>query len=215
MEQIETFESNKISKKLPIIGIVFIVIVIFGLISMDRPEYNYRINSEEMLDKTLKRDYVIRFDQFFDMYHNHDTLYRFIDLRSAHDFQVGHLSGAINIPLSKILNDEYKNIVNQDKKMNVLYYSDQCGACGPWMILTQLGYKNNYILAGGYDYVTKHIIDDYSPMMGDFSAEKAKYDFKAVLNSTTGSSSTNSSSDSNVPVPVIKKNKGKKEEGGC
>ncbi len=210
------FEHKKISKKLPIIGVAFIVIVIFGLISMEKPKHVYRISTKEMLKKTLQHDYIIKQDKFFDIYYNHDSLYRFIDLRSAHDYQVGHLPGAINIPLAKILNDEYKNIVNQDKKINVLYYSDQCGACGPWMILTQLGYKNNYVLAGGYDYVTQHIINEYSPMLGDYSAEKAKYDYKAVINSTGGSSSSvSSSASSDAPVPVIKKKAKKEEEGGC
>lgn len=209
-------ESFKISKKLPIIGIVFILVVIFGLLTMEKPKHHYRMNTEEMLTKTLQHDYIIRFDKFFDIYHNHDSLYRFIDLRSAHDFQVAHLSGAINIPLSKILNNEYKDIVNQDKKINILYYSNQCGACGPWMILTQLGYKNNFILAGGYDYVTKNIIDKYSPMLGDYSEEKAKYDYKTVTNNTAGGSSASASSSDNAPVPVIKKkSKKKEEEGGC
>jgi len=208
-------ESKKISNKLPIIGIAFIVLVIFGLLTMEKPKHHYRISTEKMLAKTLQHDYIIRFDKFFDIYHNNDSLYRFIDLRSAHDFQVGHLNGAINIPLSKILDDEYKDIVNQDKKINVLYYSDQCGACGPWMILTQLGYKNNFILAGGFDYVTQHIINEYSPMLGDYSAEKPKYDYKTIINSTGGSSSVSVSSNSDVPVPVIKKKKKKEEEGGC
>lgn len=208
-------ESKKISKKLPIIGIAFIVIVIFGLLTMEKPKHRYRISTEQMLKKTLKHDYLIRFNKFFDIYHNNDSLYRFIDLRSAHDFQVGHLQGAINIPLSKILDDDFKNIVNQDKKINVLYYSDQCGACGPWMILTQLGYKNNYVLAGGYDFVTKHIIEEYSPMLGDYSAEKAKYDYKAVVNTVGGNASVSSSSNTDTPAPVIKKKVKKEEEGGC
>jgi len=208
-------ENKKISNKLPIIGTVFIVIVIFGLLTTEKPKHHYRMNTEEMLAKTLEHDYIIRFDKFFDIYHNHDSLYRFIDLRSAHDFQVGHLPKAINIPLSKILDNQYRDIVNQDKKINILYYSDQCGACGPWMILTQLGYKNNFILAGGYDYVTEHIIKEYSPMLGNYSAEKAKYDFKAVINSTGGNSSASSPPNASIPAPAIKKKPKKEEEGGC
>lgn len=207
-------ESKKISNKLPIIGILFIAIVIIGLITMERPKHHYRLNTEEMLQKTLKRDYVIKYDKFLDIYYNNDSLYRFIDLRSAHDFQVSHLKGAINIPLSKILSDEYKDIVNQDEKINVFYHTNQVGACGPWMVLTQLGYKNNYVLGGGYEYVTKHILDEYSPMLGNFSDEKAKYDYKKVISNTAGGASAASSS-SNTPAPIIKKKAVKEEEGGC
>ncbi len=209
-----SLESKKISNKLPTIGTIFILVVIIGFLTMERPKHVYRLTTDEMLSKTMAHDYIIRFDKFFDIYYNHDSLYRFIDLRSAHDYQIGHLPGAINIPLAKILDDEYKDIVNQDQKINVFYYSDQCGACGPWMILTQLGYKNNYVLAGGYDFVTEHIINDYSPMLGDFSAEKAKYNFKEVINSTAGGASA-ASSEVSAPVPVIKKKPKEEEEGGC
>jgi len=207
-------ESKKISNKLPIIGIFFILVVIIGLITMERPKHHYRLGVEEMLTKTLVRDYVIKYDKFFDIYYNNDSLYRFIDLRSAHDFQVSHLKGAINIPLAKILKDEYRDIVNQDKKINIFYYSDQKGACGPWMVLTQLGYKNNYVLGGGYDYVTKHIIDEYSPMLGSFSDEKAKYNYKEVIKNTAGGASSSSSSTPTL-MPIIKKKAAKEEEGGC
>ncbi len=212
----ENFAHKKISNKLPIIGGAFVLIVILGLITAEKPKHHYRMSTDEILYKTLQHDYIIRFDKFFDIYHNNDSLYRFIDLRSAHDYQAGHLPGAVNIPLSKILDDEYRDIVNQDKKINVLYYSDQCGACGPWMILTQIGYKNNYVLAGGYDYVKKHIIDEYSPMLGDYSAEKAKYKYKEVINKTAGGSAATKSSEADVPTPVIVKKKAvKEEEGGC
>lgn len=181
---------------------------------MDRPKHTYRLTTDKMLEKTLKHDYLIRFDKFYDIYQNKDSTYRFIDLRSAHDFQIAHLPGAINIPLAKILDSKYKDIVNQDKKINVLYFSNQCGACGPWMILTQLGYKNNYVLAGGYDFVTKHLINEFSPMLGDYSAEKSKYNYKEVINSTAGGAST-SSSDVSAPTLIIKKKVKVEEEGGC
>lgn len=211
----KVLESKKISAKLSIIGVIFILIVIIGLLTMERPKHNYKLSTNEMLAKTMKHDYIIKFDKFFDIYYNNDSLYRFIDLRSAHDYQVSHLKGALNIPISKILDDQFKDIVNQDDKINVLYYSNQLGACSPWMILTQLGYKNNFILGGGYDYVKEHIIDEYSPMLGSFSDEKPKYDYKEVVSNTAGGASASSSSASNTPAPIIKKKAAKEEEGGC
>ncbi|NPA44562.1 MAG: rhodanese-like domain-containing protein [Chlorobi bacterium] len=213
----EIIGHKKISNKLPILGIVFILIVILGLVTMEIPRHIYRLSTEEMLEKTMKHDYIIRYDKFFDIYHNNDSLYRFIDLRSAKDYQISHLEGAINIPISKILDFKYRDIVNQDEKINVLYYSDQGGACAPWMILTQLGYKNNYILGGGYDYVKNHIIDEYSPMLGSFLGEKAKYDYKEIINNTAGGASASSASNdvSDTPAPIIKKKASAEEEGGC
>jgi hypothetical protein len=110
------------------------------------------------------------------------------------------------------LDDEFKNILNQNEKINVLYYSDQCGACGPWMILKQIGYKNNKLLQGGYDYVRKNIIEEYQPMSGNYSAEKAKYDFAKIIKNTPSSGSDINIG--NIPIVVTKKKK-EREAGGC
>jgi rhodanese-related sulfurtransferase len=209
-----SFESKKISNKLPIIGVIFILLIIIGFATMERPKHLYRMSTEQMLEKALKYDYILRFDKFIDIYYNHDSLYQFIDLRSAHDYQIAHLSGAINIPLAKVLDDEYKDILNQDKKINILYYSNQCGACGPWMILSQIGYKNNYVLAGGYDFVQEYIIKNYAPMLGNYSAEKAKYNYKELISNTAGGAGA-SSSEVVAPTPIIKKKAVEEEEGGC
>ena len=205
---------KQISNKLPIISIVFIAVLALGFVFMTSPKYKYEKSTEEMLSIVLERNDVIRPQKFMDITYNDDKLYRFIDLRSAHDFIKGHLPGAINIPIHKLLADEYNEILNQDEKINVLYYTDQCGACGPWMVLEQLGYKNNKILQGGYDYVKKYIIEQYSPMSGNFSSEKAKYDYAKIINETSGGSTTQSSSKSTAAKPVIKKKKAEKEEGG-
>ncbi len=207
-----TIGHKKISNKLPIIGSSMVLIIVIGLLFMNNPNIKYRLSTEEMLDITIERGDLIRPADFMHIYYTKDPQYRFIDLRSAHEFLIGHIDGAVNIPLHKVLDDEYKAIFNQDEKINVLYYSDQCGACGPWMILKQIGYPNNKLLQGGYDYVKKSIIDDYAPMSGDYSAEKAKYDFAKVIKNTP-SSGVESGFDMG-PVVVSKKKKSN-ADGGC
>ena len=113
---------------------------------MSSGKYHYKISNEEMLEEALLREDLIRPEKFMEIWYNKDTMYRFIDLRSSPEFLEGHLKNAIHIPIHKILSDEYNDILNQVEKINVLYYSDHCGACGPWMIFKQLGYKNNKIL---------------------------------------------------------------------
>jgi len=217
MEQ-NTSQSDhyKISNKLPLIGISALVIIIFGIIFMNSPDIKYHVSTEEMLEITLERKDLVRPAEFMHIYFSKDTAYRYIDLRPADEYLISHLDGAINIPVHHLLDDEFKDLLNQDKKINVLYYSDQCGACGPWMILKQIGYPNNKILQGGYEYVKQNIIDDYSPMTGNFSDEKAKYNFKEVINNTSGVQSNNNKSkkESTEDVIIIQKDN-TKEEGGC
>jgi rhodanese-related sulfurtransferase len=202
----------KISNKLPLIGISALTIIILGILFMNKPNLKYEVSAEEMLEISLNREDVVRPPEFMHIYYSKDTSYRFIDLRPADQYLISHLEGAVNIPLHRLLDDEFKNILNQNEKINVLYYSDQCGACGPWMILKQIGYKNNKLLQGGYDYVRKNIIEEYQPMSGNYSAEKAKYDFAKIIKNTPSSGSDINIG--NIPIVVTKKKK-EREAGGC
>ena len=204
---------TKISTKLPIIGVAAILIIIIGIVGMTEPKIKYTISTEEILNIVNEREDVMRPPEFMHAYYTKDSLYRFIDLRSAHDYLKGHLDGAVNIPIHKILDDEYQDIFNQNDKINILYFSDQCGACGPWMILRQIGYTNIKILQGGYGFVKTSIIDKYEPMSGDYSAEKPKYDYATVIKNTPSSGADTDLGGG--PVIVVKKKKGGNVLGGC
>lgn len=209
---------KRISNKLPIIGISAIIIILIGLIFMNTEKYRYKISTEDMLNEVLLLEDVIRPHKFMEIYYNKDSLYRFIDLRSSPEFLEGHIKNAIHIPLHEILADENNDIFKQDEKINVLYYSDHCGACGPWMILKQLGYKNIKVLMGGYNFVKPNIIDEYSPMTGNFTDEKAKYDYAKIINETSGVGDFKSDIKNESPTEAIiikKDNKQEEEEGGC
>ena len=204
---------KKISNKLPIIGISAVIIIVIGILLINHPKIKYKVSTEEMLEITIEKKDIIRPGDFMHIYFTKDPIYQFIDLRSAHEFLIGHLDGAINIPIHKLLDDEYKDILKQDEKINILYYSDQCGACGPWMILKQIGYRNNKILQGGYNYVTKSIIDKYAPMSGDYSAEKPKYDYAKVIKNTPSSGAE--SNFDNAPINIGTRKKGRNQDAGC
>jgi len=209
-------EHQKVSNLLPTIGLVSVLIIILGLVFMNSPKNSYKISVEEMETVVLERQYLLRPPKVIDILQNNDTMYRFIDLRSAPEYLEGHLKGAINIPKHKILLDEYKDILNQDDKINVLYYSDeQCIACSAWMLLRQLGYKNNMVLQSGYQFIKANLIDDFSPMKAGYSDERPLYNYNEAINSNSGVSNTNSSSKTNQMMPIVKKKNKKKEEGGC
>jgi len=208
-------EYNVISNKLPLGVLIFAAIIIIGVIFMKEPKNNYNISTEKMLEVLQDHNDIVEPEEFINIIYENDSLYQFIDLRNAHDYLIGHLNNAINIPIHKILDSEYKDILNQDKKINILYYSDHCGACGPWMILKQLGYKNNKILLGGYDYVNDFILKEFSPLTGNYRNEKAKYDFAKIVKETAGAGSTTSTSKSSKRKLVKKKKKKSGVDGGC
>jgi len=209
-------ENKKVNKFLMFGLIGFTLLIIILVITKDN-EPKYRISTEQTLEQLKKySENTISAEKVADILFTNDSLYQFIDLRNPREFVKGHLENAINIPLQNILDEQYKSILNQDKKINIIYYSNHRGACPSWMILSQIGYKNNKILLGGYDAVKANIIDNFSPLSGNFKDETPKYDYKKVIKSMSGNSTTNStaSTENAVTVPVIKKEK-KAGGGGC
>ncbi len=210
-----------ISNKLPALIILIIMLFIAGFIFMKNPHVRYRMTAQEMHEKAMTFQDVINPESLMDILYTKDTvLFRFIDLRSAHDYLNGHLPGAINIPVSKILEKEYADIFNQDQYINILYADDQCGACGPWMILSQLGYNNNKVLQGGYNFAKNHLLSNFSPMSGKARDEKAYYDFAKVMKdfNQTGTGSTTEIPATEHVAPAIVPSgtpKKKAEGGGC
>jgi len=212
----EEKEYKLISNILPTGTVIFAIIIILGLIFIKQPDKEYLVTENEMLEELLTFKQIIGPDKVVDILFEKDSLYQFIDLRSTPEFINGHIEGAINIPLSHVLDRKYDEILNQDKKINILYYSDHCGACGPWMVLSQLGYKNNKILLGGYNYVNEYILKNYAPLSGNYKNEKAHYDFAKVISETAGAKGTSISTEDNKPKSTpIKKKKKEAEEGGC
>ena len=220
MEQYtDNSDSKNISYKLPTLGVLTMIFFGIALIMMKQPEHRYKKTTDDMMNVLLEKKNIISYEKFKEIYSSKDSKYQFIDLRSAHEFLKGHLEGAINIPYNKLLEKEYENIFNQDKKTNILYYSDQSGTSGPWMILEQLGYKNNLILQGGYDLVSLSFTDTIAKTDADFMQETAKYDFKAIIEAnkdttSTASAETVKTGTENTTNTAVKPKKAKKS-GGC
>jgi rhodanese-related sulfurtransferase len=214
----EVIEQSTTSKTLLTGILIFASIIVLGLIFMPKPVKHYQISEEKMLDRIIKGEGIAGPEVIVNLIYNPDSQYRFIDLRSAPEYLKGHLPNAINIPINHIFDKQYEKIWKDDGKTNLLYYSDHAGACGPWMILNQTGYKNTKIVLGGYNYVNEYIINSYGPLTGKHRDEKANYDFAKIVSQTSGGGGVNASvTDGDKPagVPVVKKKKEGKSGGGC
>ena len=213
----EVIEQSKTSKTLLTGILIFASIILLGLIFMPKPVKHYQISEEEMLARIIKAQGIAGPEVIVDLIYNPDDKYRFIDLRSAPEYLNGHLPNAINIPINHIFDKEYEKIWKEEGKTNLLYYADHAGACGPWMILNQTGYKNIKIVLGGYHYVNDYIINSYGPMTGSHRDEKANYDFAKISSQTSGGGVSVSAAEGDKPagVPVVKKKKEGKSGGGC
>jgi len=215
----EEKDHSEISYRLPLGVGIMAFLLIFGLIYIKQPEYVYSLNTDEILVEALKQEAVLGPVLLTDIILNKDSAYQFVDLRTPHEFLKGHVPGAINIPVHALLDKENQKSLNQDEKILILYHENHPMACGPWMVLRQLGYKNIYLMNGGYTYYKNSFVNNFAPLSGDFSDERAKYDYSSVMQAAGSGKSASQTVVSGADAPVKKTTGGKKEKsgtsGGC
>ena len=131
-----------------------IFIIPMGLIIAAVPQNKtkpYKLTAEELLSEANTRTQYVAPETVADMIIKKDPSFQLIDVRSQDEFEKFSLPGAINIPVTDLLSDQYTDILNQDVKMNIFYSNGTLTANEAWMVTRQLGYKNNFVLEGGLE----------------------------------------------------------------
>lgn len=200
-----------------------IFIIPLGLIIAAIPQnttHPYKLTAQELLAETNTRTQYVTPEVVADMIVKKDPTLQLIDVRSQDEFEKYSLQGAINIPITDLLSDQYQDLLNQDAKMNVFYSNGTITANEAWMITRQLGYKNNYVLEGGLNFWFENILNPQKPAATSPDEEFARYDFRKAASSALGGSAELAPSGGNNATtsakPVIKTMpKKKKAAGGC
>ena len=128
--------------------IVAAVLVILIILFIPRGN-NFKYSAEDMLSKIQNRTYIVSQSKFKEL--NAKTAFplALIDLRDGDAYREGHLPGAIQLPdenpNGKSLNKFMKSLEGQ-----VYLYSDQTAhACEWWILLTQIGFEEVFVLETG------------------------------------------------------------------
>ena len=192
--------------------------IIIAAVPPDRVKH-FRLTADELLQEAGAGVQFISPDVVADMLVQKDPSLRLIDVRTPEEFDAYHMDGAINIPLSSLLSDEYTDILHQDAYMNVFYSNGSVYANQAWMITRQLGYENNFVLEGGLNYWFGNILSPEAPSLTSPNEEFAKYDFRKSAAAALGGRGV-VATDNVAPAvkavrpPVMSKAK-KKPAGGC
>ena len=201
--------------------IITILFIGLGLIIAAVPQNKtlpYKLTAEEMLELSNNRMHYYSPEEVADIIVQKDPEFQLIDVRPQDEFEKFSLPNAINIPLTDILSDEYRDVLNQDVKRNILFSNGTVDATKAWMIMSQLGWENNYVMEGGLNYWAEVIMNPLPPASTSANEEIAKYQFrKAAGNSLNGETSVEETSAS-APIarpPIIKRPQKKRVEGGC
>ena len=158
-----------------------IIIIPLGLIMAAIPQnttHPYKLTPAELLEHVNSGMQYFTPDETADMIINKDPSLLLIDVRGEDEYEKFHLPGAINIPLSALLDEQWKDYLNQDIRFNVFYSNSTVNANQAWMLTRQLGYENNYVLQGGLNYWVETIVNPTPPESTSPNEEIAKYDFR-------------------------------------
>lgn len=199
--------------------ILTIVFIALGMIIAAVPNnktLNFKVSPESMLEDLNGRSQYIGPDEVADMIIKEDPTIQIIDLRSSEEYQKFHLPGAYNIPMSDLLLEDNRYIIDQDMKLNIFYSNGSVKANEAYMLAKQLGYQNNYVLEGGLNYWAETIMNPKKPGATSPNEEIAKYDFRLGAGQALGGGAATQQSSSSVKPPAIKRRTTKKKaEGGC
>lgn len=197
-------------------------IIPLGLIIAAVPQNTtkpYKLTADQLLSEANTRTQFVTPETVADMIVNKDPLLRLIDVRSQEEFEKFSLPGAVNIPLTDLLSDQYADILNQDISMNIFYSNGSLNANQAWMITRQLGYTNNYVLEGGLNYWFNTILNPQKPVSTSSDEEFAKYDFRKSAGQALGGGGVVQTEQNQTAAsarPVVKTvPKKKKAAGGC
>ncbi|NOU58975.1 rhodanese-like domain-containing protein [Marinifilum caeruleilacunae] len=197
------------------------VFIPLGIIIAAIPENTtkpFKLTAEQLLDEVKDGTQFVSTDEIADMLVQKDPSLQLIDVRSQAEFEKYSLPGAINIPLTQILSEEYEEYVDQGIKMNVFYSNGNLKANEAWMLTRQLGYENNFVMQGGLNYWAETILNPQAPKSVMADDEIAKYDFRKGASAALGGDNAVLTNTNTVkkPKPTIKKRKKKKRvSGGC
>ena len=206
-------------KQLKFLALILIPLgIIIAAVPADRVSHE-RLSPEELLLEAGAGVQFITPDAIADMLVQKDPSLRLIDVRTPEEFDAYSMPGAVNIPLSNLLAEEYTDILNQDAYVNVFYSNGSVYANQAWMITRQLGYENNFVLEGGLNYWFGNILSPQEPTQTSPDEEFARYDFRKSAAAALGGGGVVSTDAASPAVKAVKpattaKAK-KKPAGGC
>lgn len=172
----------KIRKNLTILGalIILITVALIGVSLREKKENSIVVSAEEVHKLIADGSHFYNPSDLEKNLKSHDTNLVLIDLRAPDQFLNNGINGAINIPFQRILDDDYKSLLHNDK-VKIMYGGQESKAAEVWILLSQMGIKNIYVLKGDLPYWMAKV--ENKDIFGNASLddEKARRDFKKEL----------------------------------
>ncbi|NLO51355.1 MAG: rhodanese-like domain-containing protein [Bacteroidales bacterium] len=167
--------------------LLFAIVGIMALLVQWIAAPDYKAENEAVLSTIANDDQKILPLQLHEMITTNQLAnYTLVDLRSSHLFNVGTLSGAINIPFADLLK---KGSLKQMKKHGnsvLLFSDDESQAVAAAVLLISKGFDDVKTLANDYDYIKKNVLETFDPASAFSKSEKARFDYNRFFRTGGG-----------------------------
>jgi len=197
------------TKRISISAVLFILVVVIGFLSFEKPKNVFSKDIGLTLDHISKKDYLIN-KTYLDTISSFKDI-SFIDVRSPFEFSKGHLKNAINIYTPNLLEEENKSVLNElvnENKTIVLYGDTPNNVNGPWMLLNQMGFKNIKMLCAKTHLLNNEFVVESYPL------EKPNLNYAEFMKKASSVKIKEVVKKPKKVVKLVKKKK-KAPEGGC
>jgi 3-mercaptopyruvate sulfurtransferase SseA len=130
---------------------LILVIPLVTIIILALPgKKSFRLSGEQVLEQMGQRTHIISIQKFKEMDAGVPGI-QLVDLRSAGDFDQGHLPAAINLPAENLGPDDFHRFFERKETIHVLYAGETYISERYWILFRQMGMENLYVLETGPD----------------------------------------------------------------
>lgn len=195
-----------------------------GLVLLPKYEQNQGIKPQELLSRAISPERYISTDEVSSIIINQDPSYLLIDVRDEESYQKYSLPNAVNIPLAKLLDEDFEGYLNQDEYDVILISNDNFYADEAWIMCNRLDYPNLRVLKGGLNEWFNTIINPKKPTENMAAIDFELYSKRKAASMYFGvvypeqvkkaPAPVKKAAPKKVVVPVKKKKK-MPAEGGC
>jgi len=161
------------------IGIL--VALVLGLVMLGlpaRPGESYRFQPAELGRLITERADQLAPADLAQWIVEQQAGFQAIDIRSAEEFQAGHIPGAVSLPLAELLQPSSLRTLPADKTI-VLYGNGQSHAAQAWLILKAAG-VDALVLEGGMNAWNRDVLNPRAPQAGANDDEILRYNQAAA-----------------------------------
>ncbi len=126
---------------------------------------NLRLKPAELAEKAAAENFFT-VDEVARFVNIEDSTVQLVDVRNAAAFRTCNIPGSVNIPLEKLSEPGWENVLNRKNVRTVFYSNDDLLASMAQTIVTGMGNENAYLMKGGLNEWFRTV------MLSEFSGEK-------------------------------------------